>query len=187
MKYLVLSFLSVFFSNAALATETYTTDGNHTLPRFSYNHLGYSTQQSRFDKTTGKITLDRKGKTGTVDIKIDTRSVNTGSTLFNEHIQGSDFLDTKHFPEAIFSSDQVHFEGDNIVTVDGVLTLKGVSKPVRLTVTSFHCMPNPILKKDACGANATTTIKRSDFNMGKYAPLVSDEVTLDLPVEAIKD
>jgi polyisoprenoid-binding protein YceI len=62
-----------------------------------------------------------------------------------------------------------------------------VTKPVTLTVTSFHCMHHPMLKKDACGANATTKIKRSEFNAGKSAPFVSDEVTLTIPVEAVKE
>jgi polyisoprenoid-binding protein YceI len=66
------------------------------------------------------------------------------------------------------------------------LTIKGVTKSVKLVITSFMCMPHPMAKKDACGANATATIKRSDFNMGKYAPLVSDEVVLTIPVESLK-
>jgi polyisoprenoid-binding protein YceI len=77
------------------APETYSLDNNHTFPRFSYSHFGYSTQVSRFDKTTGTIVIDRTAKTGAVDATIDTTSVDTGSTLFNEHIQGGpDFLDT---------------------------------------------------------------------------------------------
>jgi len=70
--------------------------------------------------------------------------------------------------------------------VDGKLTIKGITKPVTLTVTSFLCMPHPIALKDACGANATVQVKRSEFNMAKYTPYVSDEVTLSLPVEALK-
>ena len=73
------------------------------------------------------------------------------------------------------------------MAVDGTLTLKGISKPVTLTITSFQCMPHPMLKKDACGANATTVVKRTDFNMGKYAPNVGDDVTLTIPVEAVKE
>jgi polyisoprenoid-binding protein YceI len=80
----------------------------------------------------------------------------------------------------------VKFDGDKVASVDGELTIKGVTKPVTLTVVSFMCMPHPMLKKDTCGATATAKVKRSDFNMGKYAPLVGDEVTLTIPVEAIK-
>ena len=78
------------------------------------------------------------------------------------------------------------FEGDKPVSIDGNLTLKGVTKPVTLKVTAFHAMPHPMLKKDAIGANATTKVKRTDFNMGKNVPYVGDEVTIDIALEAVK-
>jgi polyisoprenoid-binding protein YceI len=171
---------------ALAAPETYVVDGNHTYPRFSYSHFGYSTQLSRFDKTTGTVTLDKAARTGAVDIVIDTKSVNTGSATFNEHIQGEDFLDTARHPTATFKSTKVNFEGDKPATIEGNLTLKGVTKPVTLTVTSFQAMPHPMLKKDAIGANAYTMVKRSDFNAGKYAPNVGDDVRIDIAIEAIK-
>ncbi|WP_018413248.1 YceI family protein [Methyloversatilis thermotolerans] len=169
------------------APETFKVDPSHTFPRFSYSHFGYSTQLSRFDKTSGTVTLDRAARTGAVDITIDTKSVSTGFPLFNEHIQAPDFLDTEAFPTATFKSSKVVFDGDKPVAVEGTLTLKGVSKPVTLKVTSFQLMPHPMKKKDAIGANATVTVKRSDFNMGKYAPNVSDDVVIDIAIEAIKD
>lgn len=171
---------------ALAAPETYVLDGTHTFPRFSYNHLGYSTQQSRFNKTTGKIILDQATKTGEVDIVIDTKSVDTGSSIMDEEIQGKDFLDTTKYPTATFKSNRVVFEGDRPVAVHGTLTLKGVTQPVTLTVTSFQAMPHLLLKKDAIGANAYTVVKRSEFNADKYAPYVSDEVRIDIAVEAIK-
>lgn len=187
MKRLALLAIAASISTAAVAApETYVIDGNHTLPRFSYSHFGYSTQLSRFDKTSGKIVLDRAAKTGSVDVTISTTSVNTGVSLFNEHIQGEDFLNTEKFPTATFTSSKVNFVGDKPATIDGTLTLKGISKPVTLTVTSFMCMPHPMLKKEACGANAIVVVKRTDFNMGKHTPYVGDEVTITLPVEAIK-
>ncbi len=171
---------------ALAAPETFVVDGTHTFPRFSYSHFGYSTQLSRFDKTSGKIVLDKAAKTGSVDIVIDTKSVDTGYATFNEHIQGEDFLDTAKFPTATFKSTKVIFEGDKPTAVEGNLTLKGVTKPVTLTVTSFQAMPHPMMKKDAIGANAYTVVKRSEFNAGKYAPNVGDEVRIDIAVEAIK-
>ena len=183
-----LALLTILTSSMAFAApETYVIDSNHTKPRFSYSHFGYSTQLSRFDKATGKITSYKETKKGTVDVVIDTQSVNTGYALFNEHIQGEDFLATAQYPTATFKSTKVNFEGDKVTAVDGQLTLKGITKPVTLKVTSFLCMPHPIAKKDACGANATTEVKRSDFNMGKNAPYVGDEVTIDIPIEAIKE
>ncbi|WP_153130515.1 YceI family protein [Dechloromonas hortensis] len=171
---------------ALAAPETYVTDGTHTFPRFSYSHFGYSTQLSRFDKASGKVILDKAAKTASVDIVIDTTSVNTGYATFNEHIQGEDFLDTAKYPTATFKSTKVVFEGDKPVSIDGNLTLKGVTKPVTLTVTSFQAMPHPMVKKDAIGANAYTVVKRSEFNAGKYAPHVGDDVRIDIAIEAIK-
>ena len=174
-------------SVATAAPETFVIDGSHTFPRFSYSHFGLSTQLSLFNKTTGKIVLDKEAKTGSVDVVIDTQSVDTGFDIFNGHIQGEDFLDTAKYPTATFKSTKVRFEGDKPVAVDGELTIKGVTKPVTLTITSFINQPHPMMKKDAIGANATTKISRTEFNAGKYAPNVGDEVTIDLAVEAIKE
>lgn len=172
---------------AFAAPETYVLDSAHSYPRFSYNHFGYSTQVSRFNKTTGKIIYDKEAKTASVDIVIDATSVDSGFPVFNEHLRGEDFFDTAKYPTATFKSNKVVFEGDKPSAIEGNLTIKGITKPVTLTVTSFHAMPHPMKKKDAIGANAFTTVKRSDFNAGKYAPNVGDEIRIDLGVEAIKE
>ena len=180
-----LAFTSAVATSAMAAPLTYGVDGTHTFPRFSYSHFGYSTQLSSFSKTTGNVVFDAEAKKGSVDIVIDTKSVSTGFVDFNEHIQGEDFLDTAKFPQATFKSTKVVFEGDKPKSVEGNLTIKGVTKPVTLTVTSFQAMPHPMLKKPAIGANAFTVIKRSEFNAGKYAPYVGDEVRIDIAIEAI--
>ena len=167
-------------ASAVAAPVTYDVDGSHTFPRF-----GYSTQLSSFSKTTGKVVFDAEAKKGTVDIVIDMKSVSTGFADFNEHIQGEDFLDTAKFPHASFKSTKVVFEGDKPQSIEGQLTIKGVTKPVTLTVTSFQAMPHPMMKKPALGANAFTVIKRSEFNAGKYAPYVGDEVRIDIAIEAM--
>lgn len=172
---------------AVAAPETYVLDSAHSYPRFSYNHFGYSTQVSRFNKTTGKIIYDKEAKIASVDIVIDTTSVDSGFPVFNEHLRSEDFFDTAKYPTATFKSTKVIFEGDKPSAIEGKLTIKGISKPVTLTVTTFHAMPHPTNKKDAIGANAFTTVKRSEFNAGKYAPNVGDEIRIDLGVEAIKE
>jgi polyisoprenoid-binding protein YceI len=168
------------------APATYGVEPNHTFPRFSYTHLGFTTQQSRFDKTTGTVVYDKEGRAGSVDITIDTRSVSTGSALFNQHIQAEDFLDTAKYPNVTFKSTKVNFDGDKPVSIEGDLTMKGITKRVTLTVTRFLAAPHPIQKKDTIGADAYTIVKRTDFNMGKYAPAVSDEVRIDIAIEALK-
>jgi len=172
-------------SSAVAAPVTYNVDQSHTYPRFSYSHLGLSSQTSSFSKTTGTVVFDAAAKTGSVDITIDMKTVNTGFADFNGHIQGEDFLDTAKFPTATFKSTRVVFDGDKPKSIEGVLTIKGVSKPVTLTVTSFAALQHPMAKKQALGANAFTVIKRSEFNAGKYVPLVSDEVRIDISIEAI--
>jgi polyisoprenoid-binding protein YceI len=171
--------------SAIAAPVTYGVDSTHTFPRFSYSHFGYSTQLSSFKNTSGKVVFDAEAKTGSVDITIDMKAVNTGFDDFNGHIQGEDFLDTAKFPTATFKSTKVVFEGDKPKSIEGNLTIKGVTKPVTLTVTAFQAMPHPRMKKPALGANAFTTIKRSEFNAGKYAPYVGDEVRIDIAIEAM--
>lgn len=168
------------------APQTYGIDSTHTFPRFSYNHMGYSTQLSRFDKTTGTVVFDSVAKIGSVDVTIDMKSVNTGFAMFNEHIQGEDFLDTAKYPTATFKSTKVIFAGDKPSEIQGDLTIKGITKKVTLKVTSFLAMHHPMMKKDAIGADASVTIKRSEFNAGKYAPGVSDDVTITISLEAVK-
>ena len=171
---------------ALAAPETFVVDGTHTFPRFSYSHFGYSTQQSRFNKNSGKVIFDKAAKTGSVDVVIDTKSVDTGYDTFNEHIQGEDFLDTAKYPTATFKSTKVVFKGDKPVSITGDLTFKGVTKPVTLKVNNYVAMPHPMLKKDAIGADASVVVKRSEFNAGKYAPHVGDDVTISIAIEAIK-
>ncbi|MDX9994659.1 MAG: YceI family protein [Rhodocyclaceae bacterium] len=186
-QFVILAFASVASTAAFAAPETFVIDGTHTFPRFSYSHFGYSTQLSRFNKTMGKVVFDKAAQTGAVDIVIDAKSVDTGYPTFNEHIQGEDFLDTAKHPTATFKSTRVEFDGDKPAKIEGNLTLKGVTRPVTLTVTSFQAMPHPMMKKDAIGANAFTVVKRSDFNAGKHAPYVGDEVRIDIAIEAIKE
>lgn len=176
---------SVFAAPVFAEPVVYTIDTTHTFPRFSYSHFGYSKQLSRFNKTSGTVTLDAQARQAVVDVSIDMTSVDTGHDTFDGHIQGADFLDTAQYPTATFKSTKVTFDGDALAAIEGELTIKGVTRPVTLTVTSFQSMPHPMLKRPAIGANATTTIKRSDFNAGKHAPYVGDEVTLDIALEAI--
>jgi polyisoprenoid-binding protein YceI len=179
------SVLSLALATVALAAPTtYSSEPNHTFVRFSYNHMGFSTQESRFNSTSGTVTYDPAAKTASIDMVINTKSVDTGSDLFNGHIQGPDYLDTAEYSTATFKSTSVKFNGDTPVSIEGNLTVKGVTKPVTLKVTSFKHGLN-MMKKDSIGADATGTIKRSDFNMSKAVPMVGDEVTLEIAIEAM--
>ena len=185
-KLLIALFATIGLSSAFAAPVTYATDANHTFAQFEYNHLGFSKQTSRFNAVTGTVTIDQAAKKGSADITIDMKSVDTGSALFNNHIQGEDFLSTTQFPTASFQSNDMIFKGDKPVALKGVLTLKGVSKPVTLNITNFECKKHPMSGADYCGANAETKVKRTEFNMGKYAPNVGDDVTIMIAIEGSK-
>ncbi|MFZ9812319.1 MAG: YceI family protein, partial [Burkholderiaceae bacterium] len=104
----------------------------------------------------------------------------------NEHIQAEDFLDTNKFPKASFKSTKVIFDGDKPTSIEGNLTIKGITKPVTLKVNRYVNKPHPMRKVDVIGADASAVIKRSDFNAGKFAPAVGDEVTITVAIEALK-
>lgn len=171
----------------AVAGDSYTIDSRHTYPVFEVNHLGFSTQRGRFNKTAGKVVLDLAAKSGSVELSIDTASLDMGADDWNKHMKSEDFFNADKFPAMTFKSDKLIFEGDKPVAAEGSFTLLGVSKPLRVAVANFRCAPHPMNKKPTCGADITTTLKRSDFGMSKYVPAVADEVKISVPVEATKD
>jgi polyisoprenoid-binding protein YceI len=186
MRKLILA-LSIALPLSAFATESYTIDPPHTFPHFSINHLGFSTMQGRFDDTSGKITLDRVAKSGSVEIAIKTASISTGFAKRDEHLKSPDFFNAAEFPAITYKSTAVHFKGDAPASVDGNLTISGVMKPVTLTIDAFNCGTNPMSKKDECGAAASAQIKRSDFGVKYGLPAVGDDVKLVFEIEAIKN
>jgi len=172
---------------SAFAADSYTIDPLHTFPRFRINHLGFSTMQGRFDKTTGKVTLDRAAKTGSVELAIETASVSTGFIKRDDHLKSPDFFNAAEFPTITYKSTAIHFKGDTPSSVDGNLTISGVTKPVTFTIDAFNCGANPMNKKEECGADASADIKRSDFGVKFGTPAIGDDVKLILEIEAIKD
>lgn len=188
MKRLMAAVSVLFFALPAYAeVESFVIDQRHTYPSFEVSHMGLSTQRGRFDSTSGRITLDRAAKTGTVEITIDARTVSTGLDELEKHLRNEDFFNVDKYPTITFKSSAVEFENDVPKSIVGDLTLLGVTRPVTLAVSSFNCRVHPINKKYVCGADAATTIKRSDFGMTYAIPGVSDEVKLLLQVEAFKE
>lgn len=169
------------------AADSYTVDSKHTFPSFEINHLGFSIQRGRFNQTSGKVMLDPESASGSIQIAIDTASIDTGLAKLEEHLRREDFLDAARYPQITFTSNKLSFNKDQLIAADGNLTLHGITKPVHLMVDYFHCGMNMIAMKNTCGANATTTIKRSDFGVDKYVPAVADTVNIVLQIEATKD
>lgn len=190
MKTKLIAFLiaTTISSFSATAADSYTIDSRHTFPSFEISHLGFSMQRGRFNNTTGKVILDPKAASGgSIEVSIDTASIDTGLAELEEHLRGKDFLDAARFPQTKFVSTKLIFDRENLTAVDGNLTFHGVTKPIHLTVDHFHCGINPIALKSVCGVNAYTDIKRSEFGVDKYVPMIADEVKIMIQVEATKD
>ncbi len=179
--------LASSFAVSAYAADNYTIDPNHTFPVFEVNHLGYSVQHGRFNKTSGSITLDMAAKKGSVDLTIDTTSLDMGFPLWDEHMSADGFFNTAKFPTMTFKSNKLIFKDGAVVAAEGDFTMLGVTKPLTVSVNGFKCGDNPMNKKAMCGANIGGTIKRSDFGMSKYVPAISDEVKIHVPVEVYKN
>jgi polyisoprenoid-binding protein YceI len=185
MKKLLIALAFLGLPVAAVA-DSYTLDPTHTYPNFTISHLGFSTMHGRFGKTSGKLTMDRAKGTGSVEVVIDVASIDTGFKKRDDHLRSPDFFNAVEFPEITFKSTKVTFAGKG-AKVEGDLVIKGVSKPVTLDVASINCGVHPFNKKDVCGFDATTTIKRSDFGITYGVPAIGDEVKLAIEVEAIKN
>ena len=171
---------------AAAEPETFTIDPNHTFPSWEISHNGISVQRGRFNKTAGKIVVDTAAKTGSADVMIDVASVDTGHVKLGEHLRSADFFDVVKFPALSFKGTTFTFDGDKVKSVAGELTLLGVAKPVTLNAVTYNCAQPPN-KKKVCGGDFLAVIKRSDWGMTRSLASASDEVTLHISIEALKD
>jgi polyisoprenoid-binding protein YceI len=188
MKLKHLALLAVAFaSSAAFAADTYKVDSAHTYPSFEADHFGgLSNWRGKFDKTEGTIVVDRANKAGNVDIAIDTTSLDFGHAKLNEHAKSPDMFDVAKYPTATYKGKLV-FKGDVPTAVDGELTLHGVTKPVTLHINQFKCIQHPMLKREVCGADASTTFSRADFGIDYGVKMgFKQEVKLAIQVEAVK-
>ena len=183
-----LLFLFLGAATASAASTTYTVDPDHTHPSFEVDHFGgLSTWRGTFKKTSGTVTLDTAAKTGTVNVIIDTATIDFAHDKLNEHVSGPEMLDVAKYPSAEYKGKFVEFANGAPRTISGELTLHGVTKPVKLTLNQFKCMQNPMIKKEVCGADASATLDRSQFGIdygAKYG--FKMEVKLQIQVEAIR-
>lgn len=187
MKKTLIAALFAGVAGAAVAAPaTYNVDPTHTYAQYEVGHMGFSVQSGSFTKITGTVVLDTQTKKGAVDVTLDANSLETFFPARDKHLKSKDFFNVEKFPALTFKSKDLEFKGDKLAAVKGNLTLLGVTKPVTLTVTHFHGGKSPMTGKDTYGANAVATIKRSDFGMMTYLPGISDEVKLNLVIEASK-
>ena len=171
---------------AQAVSQTYSIDPSHTYPSFETSHMDISVWRGKFNRSEGRIELDRERQQGSVDMRIDAASIDFGHDKMNEHALSEDFFNVAKYPTATYKG-KLLFTGDQPSGVDGQLTLLGVTKPVKLEITEFTCIIHPFIKKEDCGGDAYGEFNRADFGMSKYADGLAGKVRLRIQVEAIKD
>lgn len=179
--------LSAVAAPAHAASTTYAIDPDHTYPSFEADHFGgLSVWRGKFNKSSGKIVLDKQAGKGEVEVDIDMASADFGNDKMNEAARGDMLFDTAKYPQASYRGRLAAFKDGKPGEVDGELTLHGVTKPLKLRIQSFKCMPHPMLKRELCGADALATFERDDFGMAAGKDYGFDmTVTLRIQVEAI--
>ena len=175
-----------FAAGVSAAPVTYEIDPAHTYPSFEADHSGgVSMWRGKFNSSAGKITLDKEAGAGTVEVTMDMKTIDFGHQGLNDHAQTPDIFDTAQFPTATYSGRLAGFRNGSPTTVEGNLTMHGVTKPVTLTINSFKCAPHRS-GREACGADASGTINREDFGVAFGKNFGFDmKVTLRISVEAL--
>lgn len=178
---------ATFAAPANAAPEAYVLDASHSQIVFSYNHLGYSTTWGMFSGFEGEIAFDQDDPAASsVTVSFPVRTMLTGWEARFEHFMADDFFAAAADEMVTFTSTGIEVTGADTALITGDLTLNGVTKPVVLDATLNQAGDHPRAGKPWAGFNATTTLLRSDFEVGAFAPFVSDEVEVMISVEAMK-
>ena len=170
---------------AFAAPVTYKIDPTHTIVLAQWNHFGFSNPSASFGNVEGTLVYDAADVArSSVEVTLPLSGLEGFSAKFNEHLRSADFFDAAKFPKATFKSTKVEAAGEGKLKVTGDLTVKDITRPVVLDVTLNKAGDHPMTKTPTIGFDATTTLSRTEFGVGNYAPAVSDEVELRITTEA---
>lgn len=187
MKKILAATALAALSAPAFAADTYILDASHSQIVFSYDHLGFSTNWGMFSGFDGTIVFDPDApENSSVAVAIPVRSMLTGWEARFEHFMSADFFDAAADEMVTFASTGIEVTGEATALISGDLTLNGVTRPVVLDAVLNQTGPHPMAGKDWAGFSASTTLKRSNFGLGAYAPFISDEVAVQISIEAMK-
>lgn len=187
MKSLILAAALALPASFATAADKYVLDASHSQIVFSYDHLGFSTTFGMFSGFEGEITFDQDNPAASsVTVSMPLKSMFTGWEKRDAHFMSADFFGASDADLVSFSSTGIEVTGDNTAKITGDLTMNDMTKSVVLDTVLNKTGTHPMAGKDWAGFNATTTILRSDFGVGRFAPNVSDEVEVTISIEAMK-
>ncbi|MBV16546.1 MAG: polyisoprenoid-binding protein [Thalassospira sp.] len=172
---------------SAQAAESYKLGPSHTSVIFIVNHLGFSNYQGRFGGASGELTIDRDNlAASSAEINIDLTQIDSGFEGLDNHMKTADFFDVENHPTATFKSSAIELVGENGAKITGDLTILGQSKPLVLDVTLTGEGDHPMTGDHILGFAAKGTVTRSDYGMTYLVPAVSDDVTLQISSEFMK-
>ena len=183
-----------FVAAAALATvaavpviaQDYTLDSSHSQIVFTYDHLGFSTTYGMFSGFEGAIVFDQEDPAASsVEVSFPVRTMLTGWEARFEHFMSGDFFDAADDEMVTFTSTSIEVTGEDTALITGDLTLNGVTNEVVLDAKLNQAGMHPMEEREWAGFDATTTLLRSDYNVGAFAPFVSDEVNVMISIEAM--
>ena len=186
MKHLVAATaLSLLAAPALAEPVTYQLDPAHSQIVFNYEHLGFSTSYGMFSGFEGTIDFDAEDPANSkVDVSFPVRSMMTGWEARFNHFMSDDFFGAGEEDLVTFTSTSIEVTGENTAMITGDLTMNGITKEVMLDTTLNQAGTQPMEGREWIGFDATTTLKRSDFDVGAFAPNISDEVQVMISLEA---
>jgi polyisoprenoid-binding protein YceI len=170
---------------AAAQPRAYVLDPDHSWVHFEVMHFGTSTTRGRFGPVTGEVSIDPAAGTGALRVQIDTASVNTGLAFFDSRLRQADLLASTEHPQAEFVATGWRFDGTRVASVDGELTLRGVTRPLTLTALLFACRDDAA-RGQVCGGDFEGTVHRSTHGLWYGWPFVANTVRLRVQVEAVR-
>lgn len=182
---LSIAFLLAVSASAFAAPQTFNIDPNHTQVSFTYNHFGFSNPTGRLEDIKGAVVVDQADwAKSSVSVTMPLSGLHTGVPKLDEHMKTPDFFDAAKFPNITFKSTKVIKTGADTLDIAGDLTVHGVTKPVILHAHVNKIGENKMIGSQTAGFDADTTLKRSEFGVGKYVPMVSDEVKIHITLSA---
>lgn len=187
MKSILLAALLSGTATLAMAADKYVLDSSHSQVLFSYQHLGFSTTWGLFSGFEGEIMFDSENPdASSVNVSMPASSLFTGWGERQEHFLSEDFFGAAEDDIVTFASTGIEVTGEDTAKITGDLTINGVTKSVVLDTNLNQAGEHPMAGKAWLGFDATTTLVRSEYDMGKFAPHIGDEVELKISIEAMK-
>jgi polyisoprenoid-binding protein YceI len=185
LRSLLLTSLLAASASALAAPQTFTIDPTHTQVTFTWNHFGFSNPSARLEDIKGSVVVDQADwAKSSVEVTMPFSGLHTGVPKLDEHMKTPDFFDAAKFPDVTFKSTKVTKTGAETLDITGDLTVHGVTKPVTLHARINKIGENKMIGSQTAGFDADTTLKRSDFGVNKYVPMVGDEIKVHITVSA---